>query len=240
MPDTRATRQLGHSTVLAFVATLGLLGSSSLCAQQGFRLSSKFQEAQFQGQTIWNGQHRFANVFCLTFPRSSTIQAHAEALYNNNTLYFTRASYRDMTAIYVVSSTVPAGRSVEVEIGNLAAQNQRSVDAYPKNFRSSRTTGLLGPSLVLTVRNALEGGNNAPFPFVRSIDPRPDAPLRSLSVHRLFVHAPDRIEVAGLRYFKDPLSAESEETAISDLAALVEQAAESLQSCTAQMPQRTR
>lgn len=239
MPDARAI-QVGHNAVLAFVATLGLFGAGSLCAQQSFRLSSKFHEAQFQGQTVWDGQHRFANVFCLTFPRSSTIRAHAEAMYNNNTLYFTRASYRDMTAIYVVSSTVPAGRSVDVEIGNLAAQNQRSVEAYPKNFRLSRTTGPLGTSLVLTIRNALEGRKDAPFPFVRSIDPRPDAPLRSVSVHRLFVHEPDRIEVAGLRYFNEPLSAENEETAISDLAAIVEQAAESLQSCTAQMPQRTR
>ena len=240
MPDTRVIRRVGHNTVLALLATLGLLGSSSLYAQQTFRLSSKFLEAQFQGQTVWSGQHRFGNVLCLTFPRASTIQAHAEAMYNNNTLYFTRASYRDTTAIYVVSSTVPAGRSVEIEIGNLAAQNQKSIDTYPKNFRSSRTTGVLGPSLVLTIRNALEGKNDAPFPFVRSIDPRPDAPLGSLSVHRLFVRVPDRIEVAGLRYFKEPLSAESEEAAIADLEAFVEQAAESLQSCTAQMPQRTR
>ena len=232
---------MGHGTCLAFAATLCLLLSTgSLCAQQSFRLSSKFHEARFQGQTVWNGQHRFANVLCLTFPRATGIHAHAEAMYNDNTLYFTRASYRDMTAIYVVSSTVPAGRSAEVEIGNLAAQNQRSVDAYPGNFRSSRTTGPLGASLVLTIRNALEGEKDAPFPFVRPIDPRPDAPLRSLSVHRLFVHEPDRIEVAGLRYFKEPLSAASEAAAISDLEALVEQAAGSLQSCTAQMPRRTR
>jgi hypothetical protein len=157
-------------------------------------------------------------------------------MYNNNTLYFSRVAYNDMTAIYVVASTVLAGRSVEVEIGNLAAGNKKGAEAYPRNFSQIQTNGMLGPTLALTVRNSKEGGKEAPFPFVRSIDPRADAPLTSLSVHRLFVHDRDRIEVAGLRYFKTPVSVEQEAQAVSELSALVEQAAESLQSCTAKLP----
>lgn len=145
-----------------------------------------------------------------------------------------------MTAIYVVASTIPAGRSIEVEIGNLAAQNQKAVEAYPHNFRQRQTNGILGSSLVLTVRNPKEGGKKAPFPFVRSIDTRANTPLVSLSVHRLFVHERDRIEVAGLRYFKAPVTADNEAQAVSDLSALVEQAAESLQSCTANLASRMR
>jgi hypothetical protein len=224
--------------ILAFATSIALLGTTSASSQQSFQLSSKFLEARFFGQPLWDGEHRFGNVFCLTFPNASEAEALAEAMYNNNTLYFSRAAYNDMTAIYVVASTVPAGRTVDAEIGNLAAKNQNGVEAYPRNFTQSQTSGALGPSLILTVRNAKEGGKDAPFPFVRTIDPRPDAPLMSLSVHRLFVHDRDRIEVAGLRYFKAPVGADREAQAVSELSALVEQAAESLQSCTTKLPPR--
>lgn len=231
--------QTPHSIPLVFAAAIALLGTSTAIAQQSFQLSSKFFEARFSGkQQLWNGQHHFGNVLCLTFPRTNDVEALAEAMYNNNTLYFSRAAYNNMTAIYVVASTVPAGRSVEVEIGNLAAKNQETVAAYPRNFNQSQASGLLGPSLVLTVRNTKEGGKDAPFPFIRAIDPRSDAPLTSISVHRLFVHDRDRIEVAGLRYFKTPVNADHEAQAVSELSALVEQAAESLQACTVKLPPR--
>ena len=116
-------------------------------------------------------------------------------------LYFSRAAYKDMTALYVVASTVPAGRTVEAEIGNLAAQNQKNVEA-------------------------------------RSISIRPDGLLTSLSVHRLFVHGKDRIEVVGLRYFKEPLGPDFETEAVSVLSSFVEDAADSLQSCTLNLPPR--
>lgn len=219
------------------VLATGVLGTSAVFAQGSFQLSSKFLEATFIGaQQAWDGQHRFGNVFCLKFPRATEAQALAEAMYNNNTLYFSRAAYKDLTALYVVTSVVPAGRSVEAEIGNLAAQNQKFVDTHPRNFSQTQTNSAFGPSLVLTVRNAKEGGKDSPFPFVRSIDPRSDAPLASLSVHRLFVRERNRIEVAGLRYFNSPIGTENETQAVSDLAALVELAVQSLQSCTATLP----
>lgn len=227
------------SSPLALAITIALLGTSIVYAQQSFQLSSKFIEARFSGkQKLWNGQHRFGNVLCLTFPRADNAEAFAEAMYNNNTLYFSRAAYNDLTAVYVVSSTIPAGRSAELEIENLKAQNQKHVETYPHNFSQTETRGMLGPSLTLTVRNAKEGGKDAPFPFVRPVDPRTDAPLTSLSVHKLLVHEHDRIEVAGLRYFKTPISVEQEAQAISEITALIEQATESLQACTAKLPSR--
>ena len=214
------------------------LSATGASAQQGFQLSSKFYEVEFVRGNSWDGQHRFSNVFCLTFPRSTDAKAIAEAMYNNNSLYFSRASYSDMTALHVVTSTVPAGRSVEVEIGNLEAQNQKNVDTYPANFKQTRVMGLLGPSLTLMIRNSLEGAKEKPFPFMRSVGNRVDGQLGSLSVHRLFVRGSDRIEVAGLRYFKAPIGADGEAEAISELSALVESAADSMQSCTAKLPPR--
>lgn len=229
--------KISYFVSLIFASAIAAFGTSTAYAQQSFQLSSKFVEAKFFGkQPFWNGQHRFGNVLCLTFPRANNAETFAEAMYNNNTLYFSRAAYNDMTVIYVVSSVVPAGRSVEVEIENLAVKNQKNVTAYPHNFSQRETSGALGPSLVLTVRNAKEGGKDALYPFVQSFDLRSDAPLTSLAVHRLFVHEHDRIEVAGLRYFKAPISEDQEAQAISELSALVEQAAESLQSCTSKLP----
>jgi hypothetical protein len=91
---------------------------------------------------------------------------------------------------------------------------------------------------VLTVRNSTEGPKESPFPFARSVANRPDGQLASLSVHRVFVHGGDRIEVAGLRYFKTPRGADREAEAVSELSAFVEAAAGSLQSCTASLPPR--
>jgi hypothetical protein len=226
------------SHTLYLVCVIALLGASA-SAQQSFRLSSKFYEAKFSNnQTAWDGQHRFGDVFCLKFPRAADAEARAEAMYNNNSLYYSRVAYHDLTSIYVVTSTVPAGRSVGIEIENLAAQNQKTVQAFPKNFSQRLSDSTLGPSLTLIVRNAKEGDKDGPFPFVRPFDSQADAPLGSISVHRLFVHQRDRIEVAGLRYFSVPVSAEQETRAISELSALVEQAADSIQSCTASLPPR--
>jgi hypothetical protein len=214
-------------------------GTYSAHAQHSFQLSSKFIEARFFGkQKVWDGQHRFGNVLCLKFPRANEAEALSEAMYNNNSLYFSRAAYKDMTALYVVASTVPAGRTVEVEIGNLAAQNQKIIESRPDHFKQTQLKGLLGPSLTLTVRNMMEGSKESPFPFARPISIRPDGLLTSLSVHRLFVHGQDRIELAGLRYFKEPLGPDQEAEAVSELSALVEDAADSLQSCTANLPPR--
>ena len=234
----KTTAAMRTQLSIAF-ALSAVLGTHAAHAQQAYQLSSDFFEARFSSnQKEWNGQHRFGNVLCLKFPRANDAEALAEAMYNNNSLYFSRAAYKDMTALYVVSSTVPAGRTVEVEIGNLAAQNQKSVEALPDYFKQTQVNGLLGPSLTLTVRNMKEGPKESPFPFARSIAIRPDGLLTSLSVHRLFVHGQDRIEVVGLRYFKEPVGPDQETKAVSVLSAFVEDAADSLQSCTANLPPR--
>lgn len=231
--------KLHRPPVIFGLLLMSILASTDVAAQQTYQLSSKFYEADFTRTNHWTGEHRFGNVFCLTFPRSTEVKALAYAMYNNNALYFSRASYSDMTALYAVASTIPPGRSVDVEIGNLENQNQRSIDAHPENFKQSRVGSLLGPSIALTVRNSTEGTKEAPFPFSRSIVRRPEGLLESLSVHRLFVRGNDRIEIAGLRYFTAPIEADFEAQAISDLTALVEDTAKSMQSCTLTLPTRS-
>lgn len=225
---------------LAFLC-FSFLFANVAVAQQSFERSSKVMDVDFGRTPNWAGKHSFGNVFCLNFPESGKIKWLEYAMYNNNALYHSRATYNypDTTALYVVTSVVPAGRSVEVEIGNMEAQNQRSVQANPSIFKQQRVNGLLGPSLTLTIRNARDGdGKQTVFPFSRSVVSRPDGLLVSLSVHRLFVVGGNRIEVAGLRYYKSPISAEQEAQAISEFSALVEAAANSLQSCTLELSKK--
>lgn len=210
--------------------------------QQPFQLSTKVVDVDFSRAPNWQGKHDFQNVFCLNFPDSGNVKWLEYAMYNNHSLYHSRASYNypDPTALYVVTSTVPAGRSVEAEIGNMEANNLRGVQAYPAIFKQHRVSGALGSSLVLTVRNARDGdGKQSVFPFSRKFQNRTDGLLASLSVHPLFVRGSDRIEVAGLRYFKSPITSDSEAVAVAQLTALVEAAANSLQSCTVTLPLRT-
>ncbi|HJV76663.1 MAG TPA: hypothetical protein VJ654_20785 [Noviherbaspirillum sp.] len=206
-------------------AVAALLSTGLAMAQQSFHLSSKFMEATFSGSKAWDGQHSFGKVLCLTFSLSDDAKAFADAMYNNNAIYYSRAAYNDLTALYVVSSAIPAGRSAEKEIGNRATRNQRAIDAFLRTFSQAKVSGELGPSLTLTVCNAKEGSKEAPFPLARSIDARTDAPLTSLSAHRLFVHSHARIKVAELRYFKTPLVPDQEVQAIANQSALVEAAA---------------
>ena len=176
----------------------------------------------------------------MTIPRPTDVKSLTVAMYNSNTLYYSKAMYRDMdtTGLFVVTSTVPAGRSVEKEIGNMEALNQENAAAYPDNFKQGRMTGPLGPSLLLTIRNAIAGPKDRPFPFVRHVANHADGQLRTLSVHRLFVRGSDRIEVAGLRYFSTPIGMDGEGDAVATLSALVESAVDSLQSCSTNLPPR--
>lgn len=62
--------------------------------------------------------------------------------------------------------------------------------------------------------------------------------LMPLSVQRLFARAPDRFEVAGLKYFITVVTAADQERTLAELITLVEQAVDSLQRCTSTMPVR--
>lgn len=222
----------------ASVLVLTVVATTPVSSQETFQLSSKFYSADFVRGNSWNGQHGFPKVFCLTFPKSHEASSISQAMYNNNAIYYSRAMYGNTTGLFVVTSTVPAGRSAETEIGNLEAQNQRNVDAAPAVFKQTRVPSSFGPSLALTIRHAIDGAKDKPFPMIRSTAQHPDGKLRTASVHRLFVRGSDRIEVAGLRYFDQPVEADGEAEAIAGLTELVESAAESLQACTAKMPPR--
>jgi len=188
----------------------------------------------------WNGQHSFAGVFCLTYPNPLEAQDLTEVMFNRNTLYLARTSYSGSIAVYIATSVMPIGRTPAEEFALVMESNRRGVQAAPTEITLSEHPGEFGSVAGLTIRNAVEGNAKAPFPFVRQIMRPNDGSLRSVSVHRLFARGPDRVEVAGLRYFPSPIQGAAEQEATTQLTAMVEAVTRSLQACTAKMPPRSR
>src|SRR5688572_9742230 len=88
------------------------------------------------------------------------------------------------------------------EVAKMLEINRLNAQSIPTEIAVSELSTDFGPTVGLLMRNAVEGNAAAPFPFARKIAKPPDGSLRSLSVHRMFVRGPDRIEVAGLQYFE--------------------------------------
>lgn len=208
-------------------------------AQQTFQLSSKVYVADFSRGTFPGAEHRSTNVFCMRLPRDPRVKEIDLSFYNKR-IYFSRIVYRDPTALYVVTSPIPAGRSDEEELASMAINNQIGVNAYPDSYKQFRSAGLLGPSLVMVVRNSREGDKDAPFPLMLHTLDLPKDQLVSLSIHHFFVRGGHRIELAGLRYFDEPMGADREAEAVAEFSVFVEGATQALQSCTAKLPLRGR
>ena len=225
-----------------FLATAGLFTAvavPSLAWSQAFEVSGKPLTTTWPTKD-WNGQHSFARVFCLTYPKTQEAQALTQVMFNRNTLYLARTTYSGNTAIYIATSVMPVGRTPAEEFSMVMEANGRSAQAAPTEIRTSEHPGGFGAVAGLTIRNAVEGNASAPFPFVRRIAKPDDGSLRSLSVHRLFARGPDRIEVAGLQYFTSPIQGPAEQEASASLTAFVDAVVKSLQGCTASLPVRNR
>lgn len=223
------------ATGLALASAL----SFSAFAEPAYKLSSKFYEAKFdEGKSGWDGRHAFPKVYCLTFPEPASASSMGWGLYNNNAIFYTDLAYRRPSghiALYVVSSTLPEGRTPEQDIEISYARNAEFARTLPTHVRLSERTGPLGRTFAYTIRNALEDLTQGPFPLGMSLNSSPDAPLKSLSAHRLFAAGGSRYEVAGLLYLDAPVGKTGEAAVIAELKDKVEAAAASLEQCTARM-----
>jgi hypothetical protein len=219
---------------LAAAATL--IGAGESAAQESFVLSSTLPEMKFTGaQKAWDGRHYVRDVFCLLFPDPEKAESFTQSMYDDNTIYLSLAAYAGSTAMYVVTTAIEEGHTPGFEMANLTEIYRKQALAYPKQYAVMEADGSLGKSLAVTIRNPKETAKKQPFPLAFTIARRADAPLSSLSVHRLFVHDKYRIEVAGLQQFANSIGTEQGELVRNDLEVMVEKAAESLQSCTAKL-----
>lgn len=236
------THRKSHCSTVAttlVMAALCAATSFNAWAQTTYKLSSKFYEVQFDSaKPWWKGQHRFLKVFCMQFPDPEQAISLRYGMYNNNAIFFSDVFYKTTSgqlAIFVVTSTMPDGRTDAQEIETQIAQRQAFAQSLPDHVRFSKHVGPLGVSIRYSMRNTYAEGKNGPFPLDLALNNHPEAPLRSLSVHRLFVAGGHRIEVSGLQYLGAPVFKQDEAAAIADLASKVEAAASSMEQCTSQM-----
>jgi hypothetical protein len=225
-------------SLLIAAILLTATGPLSVVLAQGFEVTGKPITMTWPTKD-WKGQHSFAGVFCLTYPNPSQALDLTEVMFNRNTLYLARASYNEDLAIYIATSVMPIGRTPAQEFAIVTEANRRNAQNAPTEILVSEHSGEFGAVAGLTIRNAVEGNASAPFPFVRRIARPNDGSLRSISVHRLFARGPDRIEVAGLRYFPSTVQGALEQEATAQLTGIVESVVKSLQTCTATMPVRS-
>lgn len=208
-------------------------------AAPAYTLSAPFKELRRDGVPAWDGEHRFGDVFCLRVPDPAEGTALAETFFNHHTLYFSRVDYPSRRInLYVVTSRLPAQLDPSGEHAEQQARAQQYVQQLPTHAHVGEMRTALGPSVTLRLRNVLEGGGSAPFPFERRFGGEADSPLFSLSTHRLFSNNGSRIELAALQGFSPPLRPEQETAAAEALEAFVDRAAASLGECTAALAAR--
>jgi hypothetical protein len=226
-------------TLLVATGLAAALAAPATVWSQAFELTGKPLTLTWPTKD-WNGQHSFARVFCLTYPNPRDALDLTQVMFNRNTLYLARTAYNRNIAIYIATSVMPMGRTPAEEFAIVMEANRRSATAAPTEIKVSEHSGEVGAVAGLIIRNVVEGNATAPFPFVRNIAMPEDGSLRSVSVHRLFARGPDRIEVAGLKYFVSPAQGPEEQEATAQLTAMVEAVSRSLQACTATLPIRNR
>lgn len=182
----------------------------------------------------------FLDVYCVDFPNDMPVDSVSEGFLNGNAISFYRVVYQTGMMGYVVTSTLPKGRSDAEDYALLLAQerrNEQAVNAVSTKDRYRVSTGRAawGPVINVRIINILDKNAHGPFPLTRPILDHADGPPHSLSVHRLFTRGTNRFEIAVMGVPKDPKAKDSQRMLEKKLAALAEKLVASLQTCTTQM-----
>ena len=206
-------------------------------ATAAYQISSGPTSAQFEGTpSAWGGQHAFADVFCLRFPDAAKAGSMLEAMFNNNTLYYSRAGYPDSkTFIHVVTSMLPATLSPRAEFEAQRTRAETQAQATSTHIQTRVLDSGLGPVVSERIRNVSGGDASRPFPFERALMGDLDSPLHTLSVHRSITNNGSRIELAVLRTFAPALPPEDEDAAAAAVEILADRSVEALVECTTAM-----
>jgi hypothetical protein len=205
---------------------------------QTFQLEGKWQTARWT-RGSWNGEHRLPPVYCVKFPAANAALQMGHGFYNRNSIYLTQVLYPENIGAFIVTSTIPAGRSEDEEITRLLLGERDAETAYGTSYNITEMQTVLGRTIGLKIRNVAPQGGNAPFPLVRPIIRAPRAPIETLSVHRIFVRGPDRFEVATAQLAPTSATDVTEAEMTQRLTVLADEIVSSLQSCTTTMPVRS-
>ena len=225
----------------SFRQTLLLLLTLTLPAAvrpQTFQLEGKWQTVKWT-RGSWNGEHRFSPVYCVRFPTANEAFGLGQGFYNLKSDHLTQVFYAENISAFIVSSTIPVGRSEDEEITRILAGERSAEAAYGTSYGITEMKTPFGRTVGLKIRNVAPQGGDAPFPLVRPLIGTPRVPIETLSVHRIFVRGLNRFEVATAQLAPTPASDRIEAQMTQRLTVLAEEIVLSLQSCTTAMPTRS-
>lgn len=225
-----------------FTACLGLVSATFPCVSQAqqYRFSSgpwkvevagKGQFAQLPKRQTFPG----LDVYCFYLPDILAASTMTYGLLNGNAITF--ADYPDpanKVTAFVVTSTLPEGRTPEADFKTLLATDRATDKAVGDRRRFAVSTGhsAWGPTIQLRMRNVAASTADGWFPLTRGLYEDGDGPPYTRSSHRLFMRGTHRFEVAVVGNPKEPGDEASERSTQTLIEKLADEITNSLQRCT--------
>lgn len=188
------TRRLALRQCLAVV--LGLAPLIALSAD--YRFATPPLEIKFSPGG-WSGKHAFQDVWCARFPDPKLATDAYEGLMGGGGIYFLRVAYSDRSNAYVVTSTLPEGRTAASDMAMQLQREQANAQAVANaggRYEVEPVATGFGRGVQLEIANVVESGPDGPFPLARPmVGGSTDRPV-SLAVHRIFAQGGNRYEIA--------------------------------------------
>ena len=205
---------------------------------QNYDVSSDLLESSWAPGT-WDGEEKFYDVYCLTFPEKAVAERKEEAFFNKNAVHLTSVEYPNRLLATIVVSTLPPGRTEEQERKRLLEIEHQGEKLYEHNYGISQNESAFGSVIGLSIRNVSPRGKRAPFPLVRPLLTPKDGPIQSFSSHRIFVRGPDRFEIAVLQLSPEIVTDETEKQMTDRVTKFADVMFTSLLQCTSKLPVRS-
>jgi len=231
-------RLLVHGRTLLTTARclLALSALAYLPAPRAQEFSEGPLNMKIEGALRWNGLHAFQDVYCLRFPDAEDVSNTVEGLLANDGISYFRVTYEQtQMKAYVVTSTLPKGRSEDEEFLRLVRSEQDDADRVNASVGRERyfvtaKRGALHPVVVVRIAGIAEYDRNGRFPVARPLLANDVTPFPH-STHRFFARNGNRIEVAVLGEAAQPDAPGAMTELDRKLDALADRITESIQRC---------
>lgn len=233
-PKNRATRWRRRLAACAMIASLWCTTAN---AEEYRFVDGPLTATWTAGH--WPGEHELPGVYCLRFPHPERAKSYTTGFLNGGAISFIRVDYPDDIGAYVVTSTIPAGRTAATEFQRLQDIERRMADASGGRFHVSLSGQGFGPAIELQMHDLVAETPAGPFPMMRVQRKRVEGRPVSRSAHRLFVRGPDRFEVAVLGAADATSAADGGKALAQKVTAFADELLAALHDCTAKIPVRT-
>jgi hypothetical protein len=180
----------------------------------------------------WNGKRSFSNVYCVVFPDAKSAVDASEQMFNGNSISLYQVAYPSRLLAAVVVSTIPAGRTVNEEVGRLLARERNAESVFKHSFGISESETKFGPTISLQVKDVPRQTSVGPFPLFRTVFTSAKQPIESLAVHRIFARGSNRFEIAVHQFAPDNATDQTHSEMVTRLNEFVDALTNALQSCT--------